>query len=188
MPNESQSTVSAITLRFQLPADGEIEAAESIVALHAARVEWRRSHACERTYGLVEHAGAACASALRAGTRATVFDPAVIALAVFPSMAEALPPLLDALGGPGRPAGVAGCQAQGLGAIVEWDLDRTSLDVLLGLIDLELERFRAQRATELLTPLPLSWWTRIAAVGLRAPEISAERVLETQLEVHGVAD
>ena len=188
MPNESQSIVSAITLRFQLPADGEIEAVEAIAALHAARVEWRCAQVWGRMYALVEPAGTACAAALRAGTRATVFDPAIIALAVSPSTAEALPPLLEALGGPGRPAGVVSCHAHGTGAIVEWDLDRTALDIVLGLIDLEFERFRAYRATELLTPLPLAWWTRIAAGGLRAPEISPERVLETQLEMHAVHD
>ena len=181
--------MSAFTLRFQPQLDdSEVAAVEAIVQQSGSKVTWEKSAACKRTYGLVENAGAACATALREATRATVFDRPVIALAVFPSVREALPPLMHALGGPGGPAGVIACDPCGDGAVVEWDLDVSHFDVVLNLIDLEIDRFHAARVNTLLTPLPLAWWTRIAATGLHAPEITPERVLEEQLEVHGVLD
>jgi hypothetical protein len=181
--------MSAFSLRFQPQLDdSEVAAVEAIVQRSGGNVTWQHSAACKRTYGLVENAEAACASALREATRATVFDRAVIALAVFPSVQEALPPVIAALGGPGGPAGVIGCEPCGDGAIVEWDLDVTPFDVVLDLVDIELDRFHAARVNALLTPLPLEWWTRIAGSGLNAPEITTERVLEAQLEVHGVLD
>jgi len=181
--------MSAFTLRFapQLD-DSEVAAADAVVRSCGGSVTWRHSAACKRTYGLVENAGAACASALREATRAAVFDRPIIALAVFPSVEEALPPILHALGGPGRPAGVLACEPCEGGAIVEWDLELTRYEIVLNLVDIEIDRFRARRVNALLTPLPLDWWTRIASGGLRAPDITPERVLEEQLEVHGVLD
>jgi hypothetical protein len=185
----TMSTMSAFSIRFQPEADDALLAeADAIVQRFGARVTWEQSPACKRTYGLVESADAACASALREATRAAVLDRPIIALAITPSLAEALPPLLHALGGPGRPAGVLSCEAIGGAAIVEWDLDATAIDVVLGLVDIEIARFRARRVNALLTPLPLQWWTRIAASGLRSPDITVARVLEEQLEVHGVLD
>ncbi|MGC2129109.1 MAG: hypothetical protein WA629_03330 [Candidatus Aquilonibacter sp.] len=181
--------MSPFTLRCQPQLDdSEVAAAEAIVRQSGGKVTWQTSAACKRTYGLVENAGAACATALRKATRATVFDRPVIALAVFPSVREALPLLMHALGGPGGPAGVLACEPSGDGIVVEWDLDVTPFDVVLNLVDLETDRLRAARVNTLLTPLSLVWWTRIAATGLGAPEITPQRVLEEQLEVHGVLD
>ena len=183
------STTSAFSVRFQPEADDTLLAeAEAIVRGRGARVAWQHCAACKRTYGLVEGADALCGAALREATRAAVFDRPIIALAIFPSEAEALPAILEALGGRGRPAGVLGCEEAAGGAIVEWDLDATACEVVLGLVDVEIDRFHAWRSNALLTPLPLAWWTRIAATGLRSPDITEQRVLEEQLEVHGVLD
>ncbi|HTZ54834.1 MAG TPA: hypothetical protein VMB20_07190 [Candidatus Acidoferrum sp.] len=179
--------MSAFTVRFQPePSDAEIRAAEAAAHDLGARVTWQHATACKRMYGLVEGASPACISTLREATVATVYDRPVIALAVFPSVAEALPQLLRALGGPGRPDGVHACDRCEGGMIVEWDLDATPLDVIMNLIDIEIDRFHARRVNVLLNPLPLAWWTTIAASGLRAPEITPERVLEEQLEVQHV--
>lgn len=181
------STMFSFSIRFQPEADDALLAeAEALVRRCGARVTWQRSTACKRTYGLVEGADAACASALREATRAVVLDRPVIALAITPGAPEALPPILNALGGPGRPAGVLGCESHAGSVVVEWDLDVTPLDVILNAVDVEIDRFRARRVNALLTPLPLAWWTRIAAIGLHSPDITAQRVLEEQLEVHGV--
>lgn len=182
-------TISSATLRFHPSPDAsQIEAARSIIAGHGGSVTWVDSPAYERTYGLIEGATAPCIAALRNQTRATVFDRPIIALAVVPSEPEALPYLLDALGGAGRPAGVVGCDPCLGGAIIEWDLDETGLDVVMHVVDIEIDRFRAARVNALLTPLPLGWWTRIAAGGLGDAELLPERVLEEQLEVQGVLD
>ena len=181
--------MSAFTLRFKPePSAAEIRDAERAAADLGARNTWQHATACNRMYALVEGASPACISTLRETTVATVYDRPVIALAVFPSVAEALPSLLHALGGPGRPAGVHACDPCEGGLIVEWDLDVTSLDTIMNLIDIEIERFHARRVNALLTPLPLVWWTAIAANGLHAPDITPERVLEEQLEVQHVLD
>jgi len=180
---------AAFTLRFAPNArEADVASIDAIVARHGARVSWCDSPAYERTYGLIERAGTACLLAARAATQATIFERPLIALAVSPSVPEALPPLLHALGGPGRPDGVTGCYEYRGDVIVEWDLDRSALEVVLGLVDIEIDRFHARRVNALLTPLPPAWWTRIAASGLLAPEITPDRVLEEQLEVHGVLD
>jgi hypothetical protein len=185
----TMSTMSTFSLRFQPEADDALLAeADAIIRRAGARVAWQNSAACKRTYGLVEGGDAACAAALREATRAAVSDRPVIALAIFPSVPEALPGILDALGGPGRPAGVLTCESAEGGAIIEWDLDVTAYDVVLNLVDIEIDRFRARRVNVLLSPLPLEWWARIAAAGLHSPDITAQRVLEEQLEVHGVLD
>ena len=177
----------AFTLRFQPePSDAEVRAAERAVHDLGAHVTWQHATACKRMYGLVEGASAVCISTLREATVATVYDRPVIALAVFPSVPEALPPLMRALGGPGRPTGIRACDPCDGGMIVEWDLDTTGLDVIMDLMDIEIERFHARRVNRLLSPLPLAWWTAIAASGLHAPEITPESVLEEQLEVQHV--
>ncbi|HTX56847.1 MAG TPA: hypothetical protein VMD47_07055 [Candidatus Acidoferrales bacterium] len=179
--------MSAFTLRFQpVSDDAQCNATEAAIREFGARISWQHTAACERTYGLVEGGGAACASAARKATRALVFDRPVIALAVYPSLPEALPALLHAVGGPGRPTGVFSCDPCAGGLIVEWDLDVTPLETVMNVLDVELERFHARRVNALLTPLPVAWWTRIAADGLRAPEITPDRVLEEQLEVQHV--
>jgi hypothetical protein len=135
-----------------------------------------------RAYALVTGPYAACTDAIRDECRATILKTPIIALAIFPSTTEALQPIRNALLGSGHPGGVLTCDPIADGLVVEWNLDRTSLGVVLGLIDIELNRFRAERVNALLSPLPLSWWTRIAAEGLRTPEIAPERVLEELLE------
>lgn len=151
-------------------------------------MSWQNAAAYERTYGLVEGAADACKAALQRASRANVFDRPVIALAISTSVPQAMPPLRSAFAGPGAPDGILSCESRENVLLVEWDLDRSSAALVLSLVDAELERFRAGRVNELLTPLPLAWWTRIAAAGLRAPEIAPERVLEEQLEVQHVVD
>lgn len=181
--------MSAFTLRFQPePSDAELRAVEHAARELGAHVTWQHATACKRMYGLVEGAAPACVSRLREATVATVYDRPVIALAVFPSVPEALPPLMRALGGPGRPAGIHACDPCQGGMIIEWDLEVTAADTIMNLLDIEIDRFHARRVNALLTPLPLQWWTAIAASGLRAPDIAPNRVLEEQLEVAHVVD
>jgi hypothetical protein len=149
-------------------------------------IEWSVHPRFGRAYALVNGEHAECFDAMRDECRAVVFETPVIALAVFPSVSEALPSIIEALTGPGRPGGVIACDRLSRGVVIEWDLDRTAASVVLGLIDTELDRFHAGRVNELLSPLPLEWWTRIAAEGLRAPEIAPDRVIEALLQAHHV--
>ena len=169
-----------------IPSDAERGAVESALRAHGARVTWQANPRYARAYALVEGCTSESAADLSSTARATVFGTAIIALAVFPSAPEALRGIADALGGPGRPAGIVAVGECDGGLIVEWDLDRTPVEVVLGLVDVELRRFVAGRRTELLSPLPLAWWTRIASDGLAAPQIAPDRVLEALLERSGV--
>jgi hypothetical protein len=175
--------VPAWTLRFTPPPDdAEAGAVQAACSRHNAIAQWERPR-FGRRYALVESAHDGVRDEL-ARTRATVFPGPIIALAVSPTVSEALPQLLSALGGAGRPAGICGCEADAAAAVVEWDLDRTSWETIDSLIDAECARYRCGRVNALLTPLPVAWWARLAAYGLRAPEITSERILEVQLALH----
>ena len=175
--------MSAFTLAYRMvPTDAEMAAITSIVRERGATIRWQTSLTFGRAYALVERASAECRDALRERAGSAWVDRAIIALAVSPSVDEALPALLHALGGPGRPLGIRLCEPVEGGIILEWDLERTSAEMILDLIDIEIARFTARRVNELLTPLPLAWSARIAADGLRAPEIAPDRILEHLLE------
>lgn len=178
--------MSAFTIRYrEMPGDAERAAVERIAQRCGGRTSWSAHPRFKRAYALVEDADAGDVHGAASGA---VLETAIIALAVLPNVPEALPHLQDALGGPGRPDGVTACDVEDSALIVEWNLDRTGTAVVLGLIDVELRRFGAGRVTELLSPLPLAWWTRIAAEGLRAPQIAPDRVLDALLETVDAAD
>ena len=173
--------------RFDEPLRDAVDAA---VRSHGGHGVWRSSARAGRSYGLLEFADAtsAAAAAVEAGAcGATIDDCAVIALAVFPEVPEALPHLLDALAGAGRPAGIRSCEpCSNGGLVVEWDLERSPAGVVLGAIDVELRRFNSGRTAELLTPLSPQSIARIAADGLQSPELTSDRVLEVLLERAGL--
>jgi hypothetical protein len=182
--------VSAFTLCYRgVPDHGEMRAMHAAVASRGGNIEWSVHPHFGRAYALINGEHSECFDAMRAECRAVVFQTPVIALAVFPSVPQALPSIVEALTGPGRPGGIIACDGldKRQGVVIEWDLDRTPASVVLGLIDTELDRFHAGRLNILLSPLPLEWWTRIASDGLRAPEIAPDRVIENLLNVHRVA-
>jgi hypothetical protein len=171
------------TLRVDGIIDQERRASvDELVDGAGGTVRWRITATAARTYALLELPQGCDHAAIRAASNGIVYDKAVIALAVFPALAEALPALLDALGGPGRPAGVLSCAQSGDGAVVEWDPDITQAGVIVGLIDVELRRFGCARVAELLSPLPSGLVASIAAAGLQAPQIVSERILELGID------
>jgi hypothetical protein len=122
------------------------------------------------------------ATAIGAAIQGTVYDVPVIALALFPTVPEALPQLLDALGGEGRPAGILACEPIDGGAIVEWNPEVSDARVVIGTADVELARFKSGRTAELLTPLAPETAAKLAAIGLGAPQIDPDRILELRTE------
>lgn len=174
--------MAAFTVRYRpIPGTQLRTALDTAARGVRATVSWTDAPRYDRSYALVE--GASDREGLVLSTEsATVFDTPVIALAIRPNAAEALPALHDLLAGPGRPSGVLGAEAAPDAVLVEWNLDVTPAQVLLALVDIELARCGASRVTELLTPLPLAWWTAIARDGLQAPEIAPDRVLEALIE------
>jgi hypothetical protein len=172
-----------LTLSFDKDVDGERRAAiDSAVRAVGGSAVWRAREPAGRSYALLELPDGTNADAVRAASGATVYDGAIIALAVFPVVTEALPKLLDALGGPGRPAGVLACRPCQGGVIVEWDPSRTGASLVLGLVDVELQRFGGGRVSEVLSPLPPNLAAKLAAEGLAAPEIEPNRILELRID------
>jgi hypothetical protein len=155
---------------------------EAIVQRAGGTIRWRCNDRLLRSYALLEVPDITIAAEIEAETRATAYDKPVIALALSPAVPEALPSLLDALGGPGRPAGVFSCIDREGSAIVEWDPAVTAPQTIVGLVDLELARFHSGRVAELLSPLPPSVVVGIAAAGLQAPQIELGRILELRIE------
>jgi hypothetical protein len=168
-----------------LSIDGVLEegrrlAIDATATRQGGRAIWRSSPRAERTYALLELPDRYDRAALRVAS-GVVYDKPIIAVALFPAMAEALPPLLEALGGAGSPAGVLSCKPCPNGVVVEWDPDVTQAPVIMELADVELRRFASGRVAELLSPLPPELVARVAASGLRAPQIEPQRVLELRI-------
>ncbi len=176
-----------LTLRFDTIVDDAARRQIEGLAGATATTMWRACPQFERTYALValdERAALHLRAELQA--KATVFPAPIIALAVLPQNAEALPLLAAALGGPGRPAGVYAASIVGDAFVVEWNPDRTLPRVVVGLIDLELRRFACGRRLELLAPLSPEVAAQIARDGLRTPQIGVDRELETLLDRAGL--
>jgi hypothetical protein len=185
VPND-ECNVKFQTVSFDhAMSEAERRDVETAVRAHGGSVTWRSSARAARTYGLVRlpkgEMGAPIGSA-------TVHDTAIIALAVFPVAAEALPFVRDALAGAGRPSGIVGAANCEGGVVIEWDPLRTSAAAVYDLIDVELRRFGGGRTAELLAPLPEDVVARVSAEGLQAPEIAPDRTLETLVERAGLAD
>ncbi|MGA7356796.1 MAG: hypothetical protein WBW76_15325 [Candidatus Cybelea sp.] len=178
-----EASVFYLTLSFDKDVDGEQRAAiEAAVLALGGSVIWRTRESARRSYALLELPEKSDADAIRALPGATVYDGSIIALAVFPAVTEALPKLLDALNGPGRPAGILACRPCPDGLVVEWDPARTGASVVLGLVDVELKRFGSGRVSEVLSPLSPELAAKLAAEGLAAPEIEPRRILELRID------
>lgn len=110
-------------------------------------------------------------------------SPPVIGLAVTPHPAEALPMLLEALGGTGRPAGILTCERTAEGGLrVRWDLAVTPASVVRALLAAEVGRFGGSYTTRLLEPLDVEALATIAADGLQSPGISSDRILDVLVQ------
>lgn len=172
-----------LTLSFDKDVDGEQRAAieAAVLALGGSAI-WRPRKSAGRSYALLELPEGSSAGAVRALPGATVYDGSIIAMAVFPEVTEALPKLLEALGGPGRPAGILASRPCPGGVVVEWDPARTRAAVVLALVDVELQRFASGRVCEVLAPLSPQVAATLAAEGLAAPEIEPKRILELRID------
>jgi hypothetical protein len=116
------------------------------------------------------------------------YPEAIIALAIEPVPGDALPPISNALGGAGAPAGIESCEVRGSEAIVEILPGTTPAPLVLALADVEVRRFSGYRRCRLLTALSPDLLARVAADGLGAPEIASDRILESLLGIAHVLE
>jgi hypothetical protein len=184
-PNES--IVQYRMLRGNSSGEARRSEIDANIAARGGVARWRVIPKLDRTYALVEFPDDADPDGLVPDAALATGMP-IIALAVYPTVIEALPVLVEVLGGAGRPAGVVACERSGDAVVVEWDLERTSSALMLDLIDTELDRFHSGRVTELLSPLSDTWLSRIAAEGLQCPDIAPDRILETLIDRAGLGN
>jgi hypothetical protein len=160
------------------PADSRRDEIETIARARGGRAMWRINPSAGRSYALLELPNGFDPSEISTVPGEVVYQTAVIAWAVFPTVPEALPPVYEALGGAGRPRGVLACRPCPQGAIVEWDPDSGGIGIVMKVVDVELRRFNSGRRAELLSPLTPMLSAKIAASGVAAPEIAVDRILE----------
>jgi hypothetical protein len=161
----------------------ESERAAAIVAwdsVGATVSSWATSRA-GRTYALLHLASDADLERVRRTPAARVDEPPLVVLEVAPRDPDRIPALLDALGGPGGPAGVLWAAAYGDGLALELDERVTPLRLVVDVIDAELAPSPGRRITPLLR-LSDATATAFAAATLAAPEIDPERLIETHLD------
>lgn len=164
------------------PDDERREAIDEAVRRQRGRAVWRMHRTIGHSYVLIELPDPHDAEAIGAAAGGAIYETAIIAMAVSPTVPQALPSMLEAVGGPGRPAGILACRRCAGTAVIEWDPSVSSAELVLGVIDVELKRFASGRTSELLVPLPPALVTKIAAEGLRAPQIRPDRVLESFID------
>jgi hypothetical protein len=165
----------ARTLRFNSAPNQDVRRAV-MQAAPSDGIVWRDDPITGRTYALVT-----AADEVSCGCDA-LYERPIIALAVRPNPAEALPHLLDAMGGAGRPAGVVACDRIGEEIVIEWDPQMTPVTLIRTLLQAEVGRFGGSYVSRTLAPLPLEVVATIASQGLATPEISADRVLEVLVD------
>jgi hypothetical protein len=140
-----------------------------------------------RTYGLVQGPPSVePAEAAQALAGARWYEETIVALAVEPTPAEALPAIAAAFSADAGLAGVVDVEVCAESIVIEFQPSRTAPSLVLNLADVELRRFHGYRKVTLLNPLTSEVLAKIAATGLQAPEIAPDRILETLLEQSGV--
>jgi hypothetical protein len=172
------------TLRMDAPPSEALQTRiASAVAHDGVRVQFGPSGSLSRTYVLVEGpAGVDAAEIQQRFPEGTWYGEAIIALAIEPAPADALPCIARVLGGPGAPAGIRSCEIDGTKLVIEFAPSVTQPAMVLRILDVELRRFEGSRAIELLSALPVEIVAAVAAAGLQAPEIAPDRILESLLE------
>ncbi|HEY5256819.1 MAG TPA: hypothetical protein VIJ12_00410 [Candidatus Baltobacteraceae bacterium] len=170
------------TLRYDGPLDPQQrDAIQTRLRALDATIVWHSDDRTQRTYAAVEAARDFSETELHdlvPGARA--YPRSVICLAVTPRPSEALPALLEAVAGLGRPAGMLDGAIVGDELCVEWDTQVTAAALILAVIDAELARFNGTRTTRLLRPLGVEALTKVAADGLGA-QLDPQRILEVLL-------
>jgi hypothetical protein len=185
--NDTSIVEWARTFRIDAPPSDELQDRLSgLLSREGIALRFGGSAKVGRTYVLIEGPQSIDPAEIDENVFTRSFSEAIIALAIEPVPADALPILVRALGGSGGPAGVLGCDVVDGTAIVEFAPSMTQASLITELVDIELRRFSGHRRTTLLAPLPESFYARIAADGLQAPEIAAGRVLESLLGGAGV--
>ena len=115
------------------------------------------------------------------GLAGRIDEPPLVILRITPAAPARLAALSGALGGEGRPRGVADCRSEGAALIVELDPQTTSLAFVVALIDVELAPWPGRRIEPLL-PLGDATLAAFARDVLGEPDLDPGRLIETHLD------
>jgi len=175
-----------LTLRFDkaLSESETKSAAQHCREAGASRVALRANQHFDCTYAALEVTREGSADRIRAQfPSAVAWEFNVIALAIEPHLSQVLPLLEVAFGGPGKPAGVLRCEPRAESVILEIAERRTSLALILTLVDVELRRYgNAGRRIHALSPLSAEVQAGIASRGLQLPHLDGSQILEVLIE------
>ncbi|MDQ2907888.1 MAG: hypothetical protein M3R44_00885 [Candidatus Eremiobacteraeota bacterium] len=165
--------------------DAERGSAERLLRSAQARVtSWKAT--ASRTYALLELGPSGDAVSAVAELlidrfeRARIDAPPLLVLNVRPAHAGALGRLTDALGGPGRPAGIIDVTADDDALLVELDSRRTPLALVVALIDVELA-VQPGRTIEPLLGLDDENLAAFTSEFLGIGVLDASRIIETHV-------
>lgn len=183
MPNDAATVEEYRVLRFDTSLSGDdVARMRSNGALPGVDVRFA-APGFGRTYALVRSNDEIDAAALQAASGAVVFDGSVIAIAIEPSQADALPLLERALREPAGMPGIRSVDVLDGSAVIELDTNVTPVHRVFAVVDVELARFGAPlRRTRVLAPMSANVMASVAAGGLACPEITPDRILESLLE------
>lgn len=167
-----------MSVRFDVPPDAQQRAAFEAACAAAG---------CE-LHGFTEHAPSRRSFAILAGDGNFAYPgcvmqiPPRVSLWIEPAMPAAVPALAAALGGAGRPAGVALTDTRATGILVEVEDEVSPVLMVVRLVDVELARYGAPgRRISFAGPLTAAAVARIAADGLGEPDLDQARIIESHL-------
>ncbi|GAC1309861.1 MAG: hypothetical protein NVSMB21_16990 [Vulcanimicrobiaceae bacterium] len=165
-----------------VPAERDV-VTRAVASCGATATSWA---ACgSRTYATLSLSPAcdvpAIERAIASGRSAVRVDaPPLVVLRVAPSAPRLLGSLGEALGGPGRPAGVRDARRVDDALVVECDPRVTPLATLVALIDVELASAPG-RSIDPLVPLDDETLVAFAAALLCEPDLDCRRLIEPHL-------
>jgi hypothetical protein len=173
----------SLSARFdRLPDDGERARFAAGLSSNGARLaSWKAHPASGRTYALVDYDRDVppLDEIARLQPSARIDDPPLCVLDIEPAARAACARIAAVLGGPGGPAGVREALVCGNSVLVEFDERRTSLALVVDLIDLELAHEGPGRSIVPLLGLRDDTLAAFSAAVLATPEIDSSRLVET---------
>jgi hypothetical protein len=183
-PTEVGIVNRSASVRFDgVLAEEEREAASQRVSSFGARLLALRAHeGLRRTYGLLEldeRCDVAAISSVLAGVQ--LHEPPLAILEIVPDHQRRLPALAHALAGNGRPAGIVEASATAHSVVLEVNVAKTPLSLVLDIVDCELETAPGRRIVPLI-PLSDELLAAFARDLLNDPALDVSRLIETYTE------
>ncbi|MGP6157032.1 MAG: hypothetical protein ACLPYS_05900 [Vulcanimicrobiaceae bacterium] len=171
------------SVRFdRVLADAErAETARVIASADATVSSWSDRPAAGRTYASLRLGTQADVQTLAERLQARVDEPTLVVLSIVTDERRQLDELAAALGGRGRPAGIADCRLDGDALLLELNDAITPLSFLVDVVDVVLGPASGRRIVPLLG-LRDETLAALAGATLAEPALDASRTIEIWLD------